>query len=156
MLHISHDDFKLEPYIVDPTIEEEDYILEDIIIDEYVDDEELVGIIWIFDSPPLPHSVPSLVLVTIVRCTFTQPSTDDNILGTFIFYTYIKIDKKMCKTIIDSGSCINVVLDTLISHLKFLLINHPQPYHVPSIDSTFILIKNPCLLPLKVQSYDDM
>ncbi|CAA6675027.1 unnamed protein product [Spirodela intermedia] len=64
----------------------------------------------------------------------------------------------MCKTIVDSGSCINAMSDTLISHLILLLINHPRPYHVSWIDSTFISIQSYdekvlCdVLPLKVSS----
>ena len=50
----------------------------------------------------------------------------------------------MCKEIFDKGSFINVVVKTLISHLRLSLIDHPHPYHDAWIDA---------LIPLKKMSF---
>lgn len=72
-------------------------------MDEYVDDDGLMGVIRISDSLPLPRNTPFIPMI-VVHYTLTQLAVDDNILRTSIFYTYIKISDKMCKTIVNNNS----------------------------------------------------
>ena len=52
-----------------------------------------------------------------------------------------------CKVIIDSGSCINEVSPNVISRLGLKLIPHPNPYKVSWVDTSFIAIKERCVVP---------
>ena len=72
-----------------------------------------------------------------------------------IFHTYVKCGSTNCKVIIDSGSCINAVSSSLVTHLGVKLIPHPNPYKVSWVDTSSIDIKERCLLPIQFMSYKD-
>ena len=55
----------------------------------------------------------------------TPDPVADCALRTSIFYTYVKINGQVCKLIVDSGSCVNAVSDTMIPRLG--LATHPHP-----------------------------
>uniref|UniRef100_A0A2N9IA60 Reverse transcriptase n=1 Tax=Fagus sylvatica TaxID=28930 RepID=A0A2N9IA60_FAGSY len=59
------------------------------------------------------------------------------------------------KVIIDSGSCINAVSSTLVSHLGLKLVLHPNPYKVSWVDTTSIPIKERCLVSIQFLTYKD-
>ena len=45
-----------------------------------------------------------------------------------IFHTRRHINNKVCRMIIDGGSCINVVSTTLVEKLNLPTLKHPRPY----------------------------
>ncbi|XP_078437266.1 uncharacterized protein LOC144707886 [Wolffia australiana] len=69
--------------------------------------------------------------------------------------TYIKINSKACKLIMDSGSCINAISDTMVTRLVLAVIEHPTPYDVSWIDASSLPVKHQCRVPLKVSAYDE-
>ena len=85
-------------YIGDPELEEpaakepsdeEVYEAATEIMDEYVEDEEVLG----------------MDQLGVVRCILTQAKQDEDWRRTNILQTFIRIGEKVCKVIIDSGSC---------------------------------------------------
>ncbi|KAG6732889.1 hypothetical protein I3842_01G199200 [Carya illinoinensis] len=103
-------------------------------------------------SVPLVPDTPQL---SVVRCILTQPKDDDDWCRHAIFHTYIKINNKGCKVIVDSGSCINVVSVTTVSHLGLQSVPHPQPYSVSWVDTSSIAVKERCLVPIQFLEYKD-
>lgn len=67
----------------------------------------------------------------VVRCTLTQPKNADDWRRHAIFHTYIKINNKGCKVIVDSGSCINAV------------------------SGAYSVVKERCLVPIQFLEYKD-
>ncbi|GFS30522.1 hypothetical protein Acr_00g0012420 [Actinidia rufa] len=59
------------------------------------------------------------VTLGVVRCALTQAKEGNDWRRNVIFHTYIKCGEKDCKVIIDSGSCINAVSLSTVSHLGF-------------------------------------
>ena len=74
---------------------------------------------------------------------------------TTIFHTFIGQQNKICKVIIDSGSCINAISTDAISKLDPTSVDHLNPYKVGWIDASSILIRHRCLVPIKFQSYQE-
>lgn len=80
----------LEDQVYEPKLEE----FEDL------EDSEDTFLGCIQASPIIPHTS----RVGVVRCTLTQPKDADDWRRHAIFHTYIKINNKGCKVIVDSGS----------------------------------------------------
>ena len=57
--------------------------------------------------------------------------------------------------IIDSGSCINAISTDTGKRLGLTPVDHPNPYRVSWIDSSSILIKFRCHVPIQLHSYQD-
>jgi len=49
---------------------------------------------------------------------------------------------KVCKIIIDNGSCVNAIVADTVKSLGLTPVSHPSPYKVSWINSTSILIKS--------------
>ena len=77
-------------------------------------------------------------------------------LHTSIFYTYVKINRQVCKLIVDSGSCVNAVSDTMIPRLGLATHSHPTPYDVSWIDTTSLPVRLQSRVPLRISTYDDI
>ena len=73
----------------------------------------------------------------------------DCALRTLIFYTYVKINGQVCKLIVDSGSCINAVWDTMIPRLGLATHPHPTPNDVSWIDTMSLPVR-------RISTYDDI
>ena len=58
----------------------------------------------------------------------TMLTEDEGWLRHNIFYTQCAIKEKVCKVIIDSGSCENVVANYMVEKLKLPTMAHPHPY----------------------------
>ncbi|XP_022859696.1 uncharacterized protein LOC111380384 [Olea europaea var. sylvestris] len=99
--------------------------------------------------------IPQTPRVGVVRCTLTQPRDTDDWRHHAIFHTYIKINNKRCKVIVDSGSCINVVSMACVSRLGLKSVPHPQPYSVSWVDTSSIAVKKRCLVPIQFLEYKD-
>ena len=62
----------------------------------------------------------------------------------------------MCKLIVDSGSCVNAVSDTMIPRLGLSTHPHPTPYDVSWIDTTSLPVRLQSRVPLRISTYDDI
>jgi hypothetical protein len=47
-----------------------------------------------------------------------------------LFKTRAKVEGKVCKVIIDDGSCHNLASKDMVEKLGLKLLRHPHPYHV--------------------------
>ena len=81
-----------------------------------------------------------------------QRGTDDW-RRSVIFQTYTKCGDKTYKVIIGSGSCINAVSSSIVSRLGLKLTPYPNPYKVSWVDTSFIAIKERCVVPLQFLTY---
>ena len=86
----------------------------------------------------------------------TPDPVADCALRTSIFYTYVKINGQVCKLIVDSGSCVNAVFDTMIPRLGLATHPHSSPYDVSWIDTTSLPVRLQSRVPLRVSTYDDI
>ena len=48
-------------------------------------------------------------LVGVIGCILTQTKTQEDWCRTNILHTFVKLGDKVCKIIIDSGSCVNTI-----------------------------------------------
>ncbi|XP_022891965.1 uncharacterized protein LOC111406828 [Olea europaea var. sylvestris] len=109
-------DEPLEDQVYEPKLEEFDDL----------EDSEDTFLGCIQASPLIPHTP----RVGVVHCILTQPRDADDWCRHAIFHTYIKINNKCCKVIVDGGSYINVVSMATVSHLGLKSVPHPQQYSV--------------------------
>jgi len=58
----------------------------------------------------------------------TMLTEDESWLHHNIFHTRCTAQRKVCKVIIDSGSCENVVANYMVEKLKLRTMTHPHPY----------------------------
>ncbi|XP_078445569.1 uncharacterized protein LOC144714662 [Wolffia australiana] len=110
------------------------------------------------DQPSASMMQPPPLVAPPVRPAPVEPRPDpmaDASLRTLIFYTYVKINGKVCKLIVDSGSCINAISDAIVLRLGLTPIPHPTPYYVLWIDASSLPVKSKCRVPLKVSAYDE-
>ncbi|KAF5470834.1 hypothetical protein F2P56_011322 [Juglans regia] len=146
--HESIVDELLEDQVYEPKLEE---------FGDLGDDEDtFLGCIRTFpvDLSSVPHA-PDTPRLSVVRCTLTQPKGADDWRRHAIFHTYIKINDKGCKIILDSGSCINAVSVATVSRLGLQPVPHPQPYSVSWVDTSSITVKERCLVPIQFLEYKD-
>lgn len=102
------------------------------LIDEPIEDEHVE-----FDSPPVfdepleeedvTYGYMGEVLV-IRRALNSSPVKDEVWLCNNIFHTRCTSQGKVCDVIIDSGSCENVVSNTMVQKLPLKTEKHAQPY----------------------------
>ena len=90
-----------------------------------------------FDSPPIfdePLEEEDVTygdtgeLLVIRRALNSNPVEDEVWFRNNIFHTRCTSHGKVCDVIIDSGSCENVVSNTMVQKLPFKTEKHPQPY----------------------------
>ncbi|XP_022849921.1 uncharacterized protein LOC111372015 [Olea europaea var. sylvestris] len=134
-------DEPLEDQVYEPKLEEFDDL----------EDSEDTFLGCIQASPLIPHTP----RIGVVRCTLTQPRDANDWRRHAIFHTYIKINNKGCKVIVDSGSCINAVSMATVSRLGLKSVPHPQPYSVSRVDPSSIVVKERCLVPIQFLEYKD-
>jgi len=90
----------------------------------------------------------SIQRINVVRCTLIQPHEIDDWRRTTIFHTWMKINDKNYKIIVDSGSCINAVSSKLVSTIGLEAVPHPCPYKVSWVNTTSIEVNKRCLIPV--------
>ena len=89
----------------------------------------------------------------MARCALVEQRGTDDWRRSVIFQTYTKCGDKTYKVIIGSGSCINAVSSSIVSRLGLKLTPHPNPYKVSWVDTSFIAIKERCVVPLQFLTY---
>ena len=109
------------------------------LIDEYMEEEEIIG----------------MDQLGVVRCILTQAKRNEDWHRTNILQTFIRIGDKVCKVIIDSGSCVNAISTNVVKSLNLPTVSHPNPYKVSWIDATSILIRFRCKVTIQIQSYQE-
>ena len=106
-----------------------------------------------------PAAAPGASSPTVDQAGIPSPTPDpvaDCALRTSIFYTYVKINGQVCKLIVDSGSCVNAVSDTMIPRLGLATHPHPTPYDVSWIDTTSLPVRLQSRVPVRINTYDDI
>ena len=91
--------------------------------------------------------------VNVVRCALVEQRGTDDWRRSVIFQNYTKCGDKTYKVIIGSGSCINAVSSSIVSRLGLKLTPYPNPYKVSWVDTSFIAIKERCVVPLQFLTY---
>ena len=76
----------------------------------------------------------------VVRCILSQNLVQEDWRRTNILQTFLKLGDKVCKIIIDSGSCVNAISTSTVKMLGLIPVPHPNPYKVSWVDSTSIPI----------------
>ena len=94
-------------------------------------------------------------LVGVVRYILAQTRKNEDWRRTNILQTFIKLGDKVCKIIVDSGSCINAISTNAVKSLGLPTAPHPNPYKVSWIDATSIPIKSICQVTIYFQSYQE-
>ena len=110
------------------------------LVEEYDGDEEGIDLIE---------------TIGVVRCILAQTKEHEDWKRTSILQTFVKLGKKVCKIIINNGSCVNAISTSVVKNLSLKLVPHLDPYKVSWIDSTSLPIKSRCLVPIQVQSYQE-
>ena len=111
---------------------EEVYEADPALVDEYEEEDTPI------ESGPLG----------VVRCILSQTKVQEDWRRTNILHTFFKLGDKVCKVIIDSGSCVNAISTNAIKSFGLAPIPHPHPYKVSWVDSTSIPIKSRCQIPI--------
>ena len=70
------------------------------------------------------------VALVITRILSVQMKEAENGQRHNLFQTRAKIEGKVCKVIIDCGSCHNLASKEMVDKLGLKLLKHPHPYHV--------------------------
>nr|XP_034570750.1 uncharacterized protein LOC117835509 [Setaria viridis] len=74
-----------------------------------------------------------------------------------LFQTRAKVEDKVCKVIIDGGSCHNLASKEMVDKLGLKLLKHPYPYHVQWLNnSDSIKIAHRVKIPFKIGEYIDI
>ena len=126
-------------------IEEEVYEADPDLAEQFESTEDILG----YATPE------SDLRLGVVRYVLAQTKESEDWRRTSIFHTFIKFGDKICKVIIDSGSCINAISTDTVKRLGLTPVDHPSPYRVSWIDSSFIPIKFRCRVPIQLHSYQD-
>ncbi|KAF7140039.1 hypothetical protein RHSIM_Rhsim06G0128800 [Rhododendron simsii] len=76
----------------------------------------------------------------VMRCIVSTAADNEAWKCTNIFHAYVRSGDKVCKLVLDGGSCMNVVSRSAVSRLKLKPELHPQPYRVAWVDKTSLPI----------------
>ncbi|XP_026459609.1 uncharacterized protein LOC113360070 [Papaver somniferum] len=110
-----------------------------------------------FDEVFLPGDQGDCLMIS--RPSFLTPKvdTDESWLRKNIFQTTCTIEGKVCRMIIDSGSCENVVSEDAVRKLKLSTEKHPSPYSLHWLSKgSEVTISKRCLVKFSIGSvYED-
>ncbi|PKA62667.1 hypothetical protein AXF42_Ash012254 [Apostasia shenzhenica] len=93
--------------------------------------------------------------LAVMRCIIATPKVDPDWRRTAIFHMYFKCGEINCKLIINSGSCMNVLVMSAIARMNRKAETHPQPYKVAWVDETMIPVTQRCLVPIQLGTYSE-
>ncbi|XP_026451046.1 uncharacterized protein LOC113351241 [Papaver somniferum] len=126
----------------------------DIAVDVFDDAEETTAE---FDEVFLPGDQGECLM--LYRRSFLTPkaNADESWLRKNIFQTTCNIEDKVCRLIVDSGSCENVVSDEAVRKLKLPTEKHPSPYSLHWLSKgSEVTISRHCLVKFSIGSvYED-
>ena len=88
-----------------------------------------------------------------MRDILSTPNNNDSWKRTSIFHTFIPLNKKSCKLVIDGGISMNVISKTTVDRFGLKVESHPCPFKVAWVDKIFLPIKEHCLVTLKLGAY---
>ncbi|XP_052885327.1 uncharacterized protein LOC128293823 [Gossypium arboreum] len=101
---------------------------------------------------PLTH--PRCLVVR--RMLNIQLKDDHDLQRSTIFHSRCLIKGTLCSSIIDSGSCANVVSNYLVDSLAFPCSKHPTPYHFQWLnEGSEVRVVKQCLITFKLGTYID-
>jgi len=73
-----------------------------------------------------------------------------------IFHTRCQIQDKVCRMIIDNGSCTNVASTTLVEKLGLTTLPHPRPYSLRWLNENGeIRVTKQVCIPFSIKTYHD-
>ncbi|KAL1218314.1 RNA-directed DNA polymerase-like protein [Cardamine amara subsp. amara] len=122
------------------------------LFDEYDDEDDAVDDT---DERVVGDSGPLLMLR---RNYFIPKSVEESWLRTNIFQSTCTIRGKMCRLVIDSGSCTNAISEEAVTKLALFTEPHPSPYNIAWLTSkTDMRIKKRCRVPFSISlHYKDL
>ncbi|XP_042954672.1 uncharacterized protein LOC122291092 [Carya illinoinensis] len=89
----------------------------------------------------------------VIRKSLLTPKGDsgDDWLRTNIFHTTCTVADKVCKMIIDSGSCENVVSEEVVQKLELKTDRHPKPYKLSWLNKgSEVTVDRRCLVSFSI------
>ena len=102
-------------------------------IDEQYDDEEINELTGdpLFDLDVVDEEVVTGDVGTVLvvrRSCLTPRASNDEWLRNNIFQSTYTIKGKVCRFVIDGGSCENIIAAGAVQKLGILTVKHPKPY----------------------------
>ena len=67
---------------------------------------------------------------SVMKCALAQPKESDDWRRSIIFQALTRISDKNCRVIIDSESCVNTVVSSMVTKVGLKVVPHPQLYKV--------------------------
>ncbi|XP_022023983.1 uncharacterized protein LOC110924260 [Helianthus annuus] len=104
-----------------------------------------------------PDKGEALVVQRLLHTAVADSSNDTTWLRNTIFRTKCTSKGKICNVIIDSGSCENIVSNTMVEKLKLPLHDHPEPYQLTWLKKGNLLkVTHRCLMQFSIgNKYSD-
>jgi Reverse transcriptase (RNA-dependent DNA polymerase)/RNase H-like domain found in reverse transcriptase/Retrotransposon gag protein/Integrase zinc binding domain/Integrase core domain/Zinc knuckle len=94
--------------------------------------------------------------LVVTQILSVQMSEAENGQRHNLFQTRAKVEDKVCKVIIDGGSCHNLASKEMVEKLGLKLLKHPHPYHVQWLNNSgSIKIAHRVKIPFKIGEYID-
>jgi hypothetical protein len=121
---------------------------------EAIDEEQLEDAIENAELPTCEFERGTALVVTQILSV--QMKEAENGQRHNLFQTRAKVEGKVCKVIIDGGSCHNLASREMVDKLGLKLLRHPHPYHVQWLsDAGDIKIGYRVKVPFKIGEYVD-
>lgn len=114
-------------------------------VDEYEESSGSLGVIRIEPEEEHHEDLP----FEGARCTLIDPMKVDDWHRTMTFYTF-KVDNKVCKLVVDSGSCINAISIKVVKCLCLIPVDHLSPYSLSWVDMTTIPANSRCRVSIQL------
>lgn len=93
--------------------------------------------------------------LSVVRCALSNPEENSDWKHTNMFHTFAKIGGKICKVVVNNGSCINAISSTVIDKIGLKVLPHTQSYKVSWINATTQEVTKRHLVPIDFNVYKD-
>lgn len=124
---------------------------DEVVYDDYVDDTEQ-------KDPEEQVTGDTGTALMLRRVCLLPRSLEDSWLRTNLFHSTCTIRGKVCRLIIDSGSCTNIISEEAVTKLALVTEPHPTPYKLVWLNAKIELnISKLCRVPFSIgQSYKDM
>jgi len=84
----------------------------------------------------------------IVRCLLSSPILSDEWSQPTIFYTIVKCKETLIYTVIDGGSTMNVITQSVRQRCHMKVEHHPHPFKVEWVNKANLTITYNCKVPI--------